>query len=159
MLPVCVSSRVFPSHSRRSQELTSLPFVPLAGKTAFYGFKALSHSKKGENVFVSSAYGPVGQLVCQIAKNAGCNVIASAGTDEKVEFIKTLGVDKAFNYKTEDTAEQLKAFGGIDVFWDGVGGSTLDAFLGASKKGGRAIECGMISAYNGGEPYGFKNIM
>ena len=97
------------------------------------------------------------ELVCQIAKASGCHVIASAGTDEKVEFIKSLGVDSVFNYKTTDTAKALADFGKpIDIFWDGVGGATLDAWFGAAARGGRAIECGMISAYNGGEVYKFR---
>jgi NADPH-dependent curcumin reductase CurA len=62
--------------------------------------------------------------------------------------------------KTSNTAEELEKFGGIDIFWDGVGGETLDAALGAMRFGGRSIECGMISGYNkGGEPVAFKNIM
>ena len=70
----------------------------MPGKTAFYGWKAIARAKKGESVFVSSAYGAVGQIVCQIAKNEGLKVIASAGSEEKVKFLREeLGVDVAFN--------------------------------------------------------------
>lgn len=123
----------------------SRALAPTAGKTAYYGFKALSHSKKGEKVFVTSAYGPVGQMVIQVAKAAGCEVIASAGTDEKVAYLRELGADAAFNYKTSDTLTELQKFGPIAVLWDGVGGSTLDAWFAAADRGGRAIEvCGLF---------------
>jgi NADPH-dependent curcumin reductase CurA len=70
----------------------------MPGKTAFYGWKAIAKAKKGESVFVSSAYGAVGQIVCQIAKNDGLKVIASAGSDDKVKYLREeLGVDVAFN--------------------------------------------------------------
>ncbi|CDZ97642.1 Predicted NAD-dependent oxidoreductase [Phaffia rhodozyma] len=131
----------------------------MPGKTAVYGMKAYSKAKKGEKIFVTSAYGPVGQLVCQIAKREGLDVLASAGSDKKVEWLrKELGVT-AFNYKTESTVEQLQKFGPIDIYWDAVGGEVFDAALGAMNKGGRAIECGMISGYNSSSTYVFKNIM
>lgn len=88
-------------------------------------------------------------------------MIASAGTDEKVKFIEEkLGVDRAFNYKTASIEGELKAFGPIDIYFDNIGGATLDAALGAmARTGGRIVACGMISTYNGQEPYAFKNIM
>lgn len=62
--------------------------------------------------------------------------------------------------KTQDTAKELKEFGPIDVFWDNVGGATLDAALeGMARANGRAILCGAISGYNGQDAYAFKNMM
>ncbi|KAG6856348.1 hypothetical protein H0H87_005335 [Tephrocybe sp. NHM501043] len=67
--------------------------------------------------------------------------------------MKSIGADVAFNYKTTDTAEVLAKEGGIDIFWDNVGGETLDHALVAAKDGARFMECGMISTYNGnGKP-------
>lgn len=60
--------------------------------------------------------GAVGSLVIQLAKKAELKVIASAGSKEKVEFMRRLGADIAFNYKTESTAEILKKEGPIDMF-------------------------------------------
>ena len=59
--------------------------------------------------------GPVGSLAVQLAKADGLKVIASAGSDEKVQFIKKIGADVAFNYKKEDTAEVLKREGPINM--------------------------------------------
>jgi NADPH-dependent curcumin reductase CurA len=61
-----------------------------------------ARSWQGETVFVSAAAGGVGSIVVQLAKRDGCRVIASAGTDEKVAWLRTLGADVAFNYKTDD---------------------------------------------------------
>ena len=51
----------------------------------------------------------------QLAKAAGMKVIASAGSEEKLAFVRSLGADVAFNYKTEDTRAVLEREGGIDV--------------------------------------------
>ncbi|KAF5335316.1 hypothetical protein D9611_011771 [Ephemerocybe angulata] len=130
----------------------------MPGKTAYMAWKEYSSAKKGETVFVSGGAGPVGSFVIQFAKMDGCKVIASAGSDEKVEFMKSIGADVAFNYKTSNTLDVLNKHGPIDIYWDNVGGPTLEAALEAANVNARFIECGMISAYNtGGEP--IKNIM
>ncbi|KAJ7704783.1 hypothetical protein B0H17DRAFT_920808 [Mycena rosella] len=122
----------------------------MPGKTAFMGWREYSRAKKGEVVYVSTGAGPVGAMVIQIAKQDGLKVIASAGTDEKVEFMKEIGADVAFNYKTTDVREVLEKEGPIDIFWDNVGGSTLDAAMEFANMHSRFIECGQISGYNSG---------
>ncbi|TFK22718.1 alcohol dehydrogenase [Coprinopsis marcescibilis] len=130
----------------------------MPGKTAFMAWKEYSHAKKGEIAFVSAGAGPVGSFVIQLAKLAGMKVIGSAGSADKVEFMKSIGADVAFNYKTENTLAVLNKEGPIDVFWDNVGGETLDAALAAANVHARFIECGMIAGYNnGGQPV--KNLM
>ncbi|GLB39900.1 putative N-terminal domain of oxidoreductase [Lyophyllum shimeji] len=125
----------------------------MPGKTAYMAWKEYSRAKKGETAFVTTGGGPVGSLVIQLAKLDGLKVIASAGSDEKVEFMKSIGADVAFNYKTTSTADVLAKEGPIDVYWDNVGGETLDQALLAANEGARFIECGMISGYNtGGQP-------
>lgn len=131
------------------------------GLTAFYGLHAFAKMKKGETMFVSTASGAVGGVVVQLAKLAGLKVIGSAGSDEKVKYLKDdLGIDVAFNYKTTDTREQLKEHGPIDVYWDNVGGEVLDAALEFSAPFGRFILCGYASEYNKGskESYGIKHM-
>ncbi|KZT23265.1 NAD-P-binding protein [Neolentinus lepideus HHB14362 ss-1] len=129
----------------------------MPGQTAWYAWQEYSAAKKGETVFVTAGAGPVGSFVIQLAKLDGLKVIASAGSDEKVAFIKSLGADVAFNYKTTSTREVLTREGGIDVYWDNVGGETLEAAIDAAHTNARFIECGMISGYNSTEPYGIKN--
>lgn len=103
-------------------------------------------------------------MVGQLAKREGLRVVGSAGSDEKVAFIKNeLGFDEAFNYKTESPWAALKKYApeGIDIYYDNVGGETLDAVLENAKDFARFIECGMISQYNLSDkegPYRVKNI-
>lgn len=130
----------------------------MPGLTAFTGLKEYGNVKKGETIFVSTAAGAVGSMVVQIAKKEGLKVIGSAGSEEKVKFLKELGVDVAFNYKTTDTREVLQKEGPIDIYWDNVGGDTLDAVLENTNEHARVIMCGAISGYNG-EPAIVKNLM
>ncbi|KAG8990302.1 hypothetical protein FRB90_001828 [Tulasnella sp. 427] len=125
-----------------------LGILGLAGETAWYGYKAFVHAQKGETIYVSTGAGLVGSVVCQLAKAEGLRVIASAGSDSKVQFLKELGVDVAFNYKEKDIATVLHEHGGVDIYWDNVGGRTLETVIGCMNKWGRIIICGFISEYN-----------
>lgn len=121
----------------------------MPGLTAWYGLHDIGRFKKGQTIFVSAAAGAVGQMVVNLAHRAGLKVIASAGSDDKVDFIKNeLGAEVVFNYKKQDTAEVL-AKHEFHGFWDNVGGETLIAVLDAIQPRGVLIECGQISAYNG----------
>ncbi|KAF8219765.1 alcohol dehydrogenase [Tricholoma matsutake] len=122
----------------------------MTGKTAYMGWKEHSYAKKGETAFVTAGGGPVGSLVIQLAKADGLKVIASAGSEEKVRYMKEIGADVAFNYKTTSTSEVLAKEGPIDIYWDNVGGETLESALNAAATYARFIVCGMISVYNGG---------
>ncbi|CAL1711894.1 unnamed protein product [Somion occarium] len=130
----------------------------MPGQTAYYAWKEYAAAKKGETVFVTAGAGPVGSAVIQIAKSEGLKVIASAGSEEKVAFLRSIGVDVAFNYKTTKTAEVLAKEGPIEIYWDNVGGESLEAALEYANKNARFLECGMISVYNT-EPYPIKNLM
>ncbi|EGN98194.1 hypothetical protein SERLA73DRAFT_74422 [Serpula lacrymans var. lacrymans S7.3] len=149
----------------------------MPGQTAYTAWKEYADAKKvsllslppifshrcsplteGETVFVTTGGGPVGSFVIQLAKADGLNVIASAGSDEKVKFMKEIGADVAFNYKTTPVADVLKKEGPIDIYWDNVGGETLEAAINAASTGARLIECGMSSDYNNNVPYHVKNL-
>ncbi|KAI8071661.1 hypothetical protein BC940DRAFT_234381 [Gongronella butleri] len=132
----------------------------LAGLTAFVGLN-LGNIKAGQTIFVSSASGAVGQIACQVAKVRGLKVVGSAGSDSKCAFLRDLGVDGTINYKTEDIDQKLAELcpEGIDVYFDNVGGATLDTAFKHMNDHGRVIACGMISAMKPhAEPYAFKNI-
>ncbi|GJE91334.1 NADP-dependent oxidoreductase [Phanerochaete sordida] len=121
----------------------------MPGQTAYSAWKEYAKVQKGDVVFVTAASGPVGSFVVRLAKADGLKVIASAGSDEKCEFVKSLGADVVFNYKTTKTADVLAKEGPINIFWDNVGGESLDAALQYAARGARFLECGMISGYNG----------
>lgn len=129
--------------------------------TAYSSLKIIGQPKAGETIFISAASGAVGQLVGQIAKKLGLRVVGSAGTDQKVEYLlKELKFDAAFNYKNGSILESLKAAApeGIDIYYENVGGETLEAALEVMKNHGRVIACGMISTYNTQTPYGVRNL-
>ncbi|XP_020967658.1 NADP-dependent alkenal double bond reductase P2 isoform X5 [Arachis ipaensis] len=134
----------------------------MPGMTAYGGFFELGCPKKGEKVFVSAASGAVGQLVGQFAKLTGCYVVGSAGSQEKVDILKNkLGFDEAFNYKEESNLDAaLKRYfpEGIDIYFENVGGKTLDAVLLNMRSHGRIPVCGMISQYNLSQPEGVTNL-
>ncbi|KAJ7710445.1 hypothetical protein B0H17DRAFT_1027083 [Mycena rosella] len=129
----------------------------MPGQTAYAGWKEYAHAKPGETAFITTGAGPVGSMVVQLAKRDGLKVIASAGSDEKVKFMRDIGADVAFNYKTTNTAEVLAREGPIDIYWDNVGGDVLDAALDHAAVYARFLECGMISGYNTGHQ-GIKNL-
>ncbi|KAG5728702.1 Zinc-type alcohol dehydrogenase-like protein PB24D3.08c [Termitomyces sp. T112] len=118
------------------------------GLTGFVGFNGLVEAKPGDTIFVSSGASGVGSMVVQLAKLEGMKVIASAGSDSKVEYVRSLGADVVFNYKKESYESVLQQHGPIHVFWDNVGGEALDAALEALLPRSRAIACGVVSSDN-----------
>ena len=141
---------------------TYLGTFGMTGLTAYAGLLRVGALKEGERVFVSAAAGAVGQVVCQIAKAKGCYVVGSVGSDEKADYLKSLGVDATINYKTAGdlTAALAKAFPeGIDVDFENVGGAHLEAAIYNMRLGGRIALCGMIDMYNATElPPGPNNL-
>lgn len=131
-----------------------LGVLGMPGMTAYTSFHRIGEPKPGDTVFVSGAAGAVGSAVCQIAKLRGCTVIASAGSDEKLEWLKSVGVDKTVNYKKGNLLENVRAAApkGIDIYFDNVGGEHLEVALEVARPFARFIECGMISIYNDKEP-------
>lgn len=122
------------------------------GLTAWVGLNIVTQLHANEEVYISAAAGAVGLLVGQLAKLKRCRVVGSAGSDEKVRMLKEVyKFDDAFNYKTEkDLNLALKRCfpNGFDVYFDNVGGHTLEAALENIKRKGRIVSCGMVSQYN-----------
>lgn len=133
-----------------------LGVLGMPGLTAYAGLLEVGKPKAGETVFVSAAAGAVGSVVCQISKAKGCRVAGSAGSDEKVRWLREeAGIDAAFNYKTEANlaAAMKKACPeGIDIYFDNVGGKHLETALLLMKSFGRIPVCGMIEQYNAFAP-------
>jgi NADPH-dependent curcumin reductase CurA len=126
----------------------------MTGMTAWVGLN-LVDVKAGDVIFISGAAGAVGNMAGQLAKLRGCKVIGSAGSPEKVKFLREeCGFDIAFNYKVGPMREQLalEVPDGIDVYYDNVGGETLEAALSALRVNGRIIACGGIASYNEAKP-------
>jgi NADPH-dependent curcumin reductase CurA len=131
---------------------TYLGTFGMPGLTAYAGLLRVGELKEGERVFVSAASGAVGSIVCQIAKNKGCYVVGSAGSDAKCDWlVREARVDATINYKTcgdLDAAVRGAFPQGIDVYFENVGGAHLVAALSNMRLNGRIPVCGMIDQYN-----------
>jgi NADPH-dependent curcumin reductase CurA len=132
------------------------------GLTAWVGLFEIGKAAAGETVVVSAAAGATGSTVVQLAKAAGCRVIGLAGGPAKAAIARDLGADVAIDYKAvPDLAAAVRAAApdGVDVYFDNVGGETLDAMLPLMRLHGRVAVCGMVSQYNDADhPPGLKNL-
>ncbi|HEX5584526.1 NADP-dependent oxidoreductase [Gaiella sp.] len=133
---------------------TALGVLGMPGLTAFVGIDEIGGVKEGDTVFVSGAAGAVGSLACQLARHRGARVIASAGSAEKRAWLAELGVESTFDYHETSPRDALRELApdGIDVYFDNVGGETLEAAIGAMRLHGRIVACGSIAGYNATEP-------
>ncbi len=133
---------------------TSLGVLGMPGLTAFVGIEDIGAVREGETVLVSGAAGAVGSLACQLARLRGARVIGSAGSAEKRAWLEELGVDATFDYHETSPRDALRELApdGIDVYFDNVGGETLEAAIGAMRLHGRIVACGSIAGYNATEP-------
>jgi NADPH-dependent curcumin reductase CurA len=139
-----------------------LGVLGMPGMTAYFGILDVGAIKAGETVLVSGAAGAVGSLVGQIAKLKGCRVVGIAGGRGKCDYLTNeLGFDAAIDYKSESLYPALKAAcpKGIDVYFDNVGGETLDAALAFLRLRGRVVICGAISQYNEAKVKGPENYL
>ena len=128
-----------------------LGILGVTGLTAWVGLFTIAKLKDGETVFISAGAGAVGSAACQFAKMHGCRVIASAGSDDKLTYLRDeLKVDYAFNYRDGDARNHLRnaAPEGIDVYFDNTQGLQLEAALQALVTYGRVAMCGGIAGYN-----------
>ncbi len=127
----------------------------MTGLTAYLGLTEIGKPKKGEALLVSGAAGAVGSVVGQIGKILGLRVVGIAGTDEKVEILKSeFGFDEGINYNTTENMSEAIAKAcpeGVDVYFDNVGGEISDAVFTNINKGARIIVCGQISLYKNTE--------
>jgi NADPH-dependent curcumin reductase len=124
---------------------------PRSGLTAYVGLLDIGEPKEGETVVVSAASGAVGSVVGQLAKIRGARAVGVAGSPEKVAFVTAeLGFDACVSHRSATLAQDLAAAcpKGADVYFENVGGATLDAVLPLMNPFGRMPVCGMISLYN-----------
>jgi NADPH-dependent curcumin reductase CurA len=147
-------------HARKI-DTTELPasaylgVLGMPGLTAYAGLCWVAQLSPGDVVFVSGAAGAVGSVAGQIARILGHRVIGSAGTPEKLEWLRDeLGFDDVINYRTGNIATSLRAAApnGIDVYFDNVGYDHLAAALEVANTGARVAMCGTIADYDSEVP-------
>ena len=123
----------------------------MPGRTAYFGLNRVAKPKKGDTLVVSAASGAVGSVVGQLGKIYGCRVIGIAGGPDKCSYVKnTLNFDECIDYKVGDLENELKnsCKGGIDIYFENVGGAITRAVAPLLNKGARVPVCGFISQYN-----------
>ncbi len=132
---------------------TYLGMAGMPGMTAYVGLRRILDLKAGETLWMSAGAGAVGSAGIQFAKAMGAKVIASAGGAAKAAFCNEIGADAVIDYKAEAdlsaaVIREADALGGLDCYYENVGGDHLAAALDALKPFGRIAACGMIARYN-----------
>ena len=120
----------------------------LAGLTGLMLTQETYQVKKGDFVLIHAIAGGVGQILCQLCKNAGATVIGTTSSDEKADIAKQLGADHVIDYTKQDVVQQVKQLTdglGVNVVYDGVGKSTFDTSLLCLKPHGWMITFGNAS--------------
>lgn len=122
--------------------------------TAYVGVREVAAVKPGEWLAVSAAAGATGSLACQVGRNLGAKVVGIAGGPEKCRYLREeIGVDLAIDYRNEDVEAALaKIEGGLNAYFDNVGGPILDAVLPNMAHYGRVAICGLVASYDGDRP-------
>lgn len=134
-----------------SQPSLALGGLGMPGFTAYVGLLDIGRPKPGETVVVAAATGAVGSVVGQIAKLKGARVVGIAGTAEKCRWaMEQLGFDECVDRRDPQLPQRLSAAcpGGIDVYFESVGGAIFEAVLPLLNIGARVPVCGFISHYN-----------
>jgi len=135
---------------------TALGVLGMPGRTAWFGLTESGRPRAGEVLVVSGAAGAVGSLVAQFGKRHGMRVLGIAGGAAKCEWLTSaLGLDWALDYRAFAGAQGLAAAikartGGVDVYFDNVGGWITDAVIPIVNLRARVVVCGSISQYSGG---------
>ncbi|WP_018385948.1 type I polyketide synthase [Wenjunlia vitaminophila] len=130
--------------------------LPIAFLTAVYGLEHLGRLRKGDTVLIHSATGGVGLAALQVARRNGARVFATAGTEEKRELLRGLGVEHVLDSRTlafADEVRELTAGRGVDVVLNSTVGEALRRSLLLLAPGGRFVELGKRDIY-GDSPIG-----
>lgn len=141
----------------------ALSLFGVTGLTAYWGMLDLGMPKAGETVLVSGAAGATGSIAGQVARIKGCRVVGIAGGAAKCAWLKDKArFDDVIDYKADNVDQRIGELcpDKVDVFFDNVGGSILEAALNHINLRARVVLCGGIANYNATEPVaGPANLM
>jgi NADPH:quinone reductase-like Zn-dependent oxidoreductase len=146
----------------RAPEVNCLPYpenlsfeeaasIPVVFQTAWHMLVARAELQPGEDALILGAGSGVGSAAIQVAKFFGVRVIATAGSDEKLQKAKELGADHLINHKTQKIHEEVRritAKRGVDVVFEHVGTATWDESIASLAAGGRLVTCGATTGYD-----------
>ncbi|MGB3948759.1 MAG: zinc-binding dehydrogenase [Bacteroidia bacterium] len=119
--------------------------------TAFYASEIVANVQAGEHVLIQAAAGGVGIALVQLAKRKNCIVYGTASSQQKLDFLKSIGVDYPINYLNTDFYEEVKKINpqGVDVAFDSVGGKSYKKSRKLLAFGGRLINYGAAESMSG----------
>jgi acyl transferase domain-containing protein/aryl carrier-like protein len=148
--PGCLASHVTVDARLTARKPADLTFeeaaaIPVAFGTAAYALEDLARIERGERVLIHAASGGVGLAAVQLARLAGAEVFATAGSPEKRDFLRLLGVEHVMDSRSVDFArEVLERTGGrgVDIVLNSLAGVTLTSSLAVLAPGGRFLELG-----------------
>jgi NADPH-dependent curcumin reductase CurA len=153
---LCHSNELLKLDPEQSPVTAALGVLGMPGRTAWFGLMEAGSPRPGDTLVVSGAAGAVGSLVSQFGRMAGCRVVGIAGGADKCRYlVNTLKLNAALDYSAFGTTAELAAAlaemtGGVDIFFDNVGGWISDAVIPLIKLRARIIICGTIAQYDGG---------
>ena len=143
------------------EQAAAFDYAPVA----YHTLKIAAGLQAGETVLIHAAAGGTGVLAVQLAKHFGARVIATAGSEAKLQLVRELGADMAINYRTDDfvaAALDATAGRGVDVVWESIGGEVFTRNLDCMAEGGRMVSFGSNSFMGIGEidfwPFWMKNL-
>ncbi len=112
-------------HTLSFEEAAALPLVYITAWEALFDRARLHH---GQKILIQAGAGGVGHIAIQLAKDHGCEVATTVSSDEKADFVKSLGADCIINYRQDDVVSRVNDWsnGGVDVAFDTVGGKVLE---------------------------------
>ena len=132
---------------------------------AYHTLKIAASLQSGETILIHAAAGGTGVLAVQLAKHFGAKVIATAGSEAKLQLVRELGADVVINYRTDDfVAMALEATDGrgVDVVWESIGGEVFTRNLDCMAEGARMVSFGSNSFTGIGQvdfwPFWMKNL-
>ncbi len=124
--------------------------VTTASATAWYGLHDLAHIKAGDKVLIHSATGGVGQAAIAIARAAGAEIYATAGTEERRDMLRDMGISHVYDSRTAAFGEQIRRDTdgyGVDIVLNSLTGASQRAGVELLAFGGRFVEIGKKDIY------------
>jgi NADPH-dependent curcumin reductase CurA len=160
--PTLLAADLEPIDVALGDPLDWIGLLGMTGMTAYFGMRDIGGVRPGQTVLVSGAAGAVGQVAGQVGRIEACRVVGIAGGGDKCAYLTgELGFDAAVDYKAEsDLAAAIARTcpDGVDLFYDNVGGPTLEAAIDNLALNARVVICGRISQTASAELYGVRNL-
>ena len=125
--------------------------VPLVFQTAWHMLVTRAELQPGEDALILGAGSGVGSAAVQIAKFFGARVIATVGSDDKLEKARQLGADHGINHKSQNIRDEVRRITsnrGVDVVFEHIGTATWDASVASLAPAGRLVTCGATTGYD-----------